>query len=69
MKQFHKIALSTVVGAVAGVVAGYLTAPQSGASTRTSIKDRARSLKKNGAQKVNAARSSVDKKVQSTRKK
>lgn len=45
MSTRSKFALGAVVGGVAGIIAGILTAPKSGKETRTNIKEKASELK------------------------
>lgn len=40
-----KIALGALIGAVAGIVAGFLTAPKAGKDTRADLKHRAKEMK------------------------
>lgn len=54
-----KFALGTLIGAVAGVVAGILTAPKSGKETRADIKAKASELKDEAVEKKDAAKDKV----------
>ena len=51
-----KFVLGTLAGAAAGVVAGMLTAPQSGKETRADLKAKAAELKEEAARRAAAAR-------------
>ena len=49
-----KFVLGTLLGAAAGVVAGILTAPQSGKETRDDLKTKAAELKEEAARRANS---------------
>jgi len=51
-----KVALGVIIGAAAGVVAGFLTAPKSGKETRADIKRKAHELKDDAADKIDQAK-------------
>ena len=49
----NKLAMSAIVGAAAGVLAGMLTAPKSGQETRADIKKKAEELKQESSKRKN----------------
>ena len=54
-----KFTIGALIGAAAGIVAGFLTAPKSGRETRADIKSKAEELKNQAAQKADEAKAKV----------
>jgi gas vesicle protein len=59
----RKIALGALFGAVAGVAAGFLTAPKSGKQTRADIKSKAKDIKAEALKKSAATKSKLQSKA------
>lgn len=58
-----KFALGALVGAAAGLVAGFLTAPKSGKETREDLKRKANEIKDTTSEKVEKIRSQAEEKA------
>lgn len=58
-----KFAVGTIIGAVAGLIAGILTAPKSGKETRADLKVKADELKDTAAKKTDEIREVAAKKT------
>ena len=61
MAKGKKFGLGILIGAIAGVVTGLLTAPKSGKETRQDIKDKAGELKGAAERKLKEAHKELDK--------
>ena len=61
MAKGKKFGLGIIIGAVAGVVTGLLTAPKSGKETRQDIKNKAGELKGSAERKLKEAHKELDK--------
>ncbi len=59
-----KVVLGTMFGAVAGFVAGVLTAPKSGKQTRADVKDAAKKAKDTVVEDITKARAMGEEKAQ-----
>ncbi|MEO5949069.1 MAG: YtxH domain-containing protein [Candidatus Saccharimonas sp.] len=62
-----KFALGAFIGAAAGLVAGFLTAPKSGKETRADIKSKADELKNQADKKAKDLKKQGDKVVKDTK--
>lgn len=63
-----KFALGALIGAAAGVVAGFLTAPKSGKETREDLKRKATEMKENVNEKAETVKGRADEKADEVRK-
>ncbi len=63
-----KFALGAIIGAAAGLVAGFLTAPKSGKETRADLKAKAEEIKSDAEKKAKDLKKQGDKVVKDTKK-
>ena len=66
MSKNHKFGFGIILGAIAGVIAGFLTAPKSGKETREDIKKKAHEVKGSAERRLKDAHKELGKLIEDT---